>query len=235
MGCCSSRNVEFTAQESEIVRVEESIFSGKDAKDIHANFFRSHANFEMSDGQLRAVLTHSNLPTTILDDPNDPIHAFFEKFKKGTKYSVTRLGCLAILLGKGNLKTKSKLYFENYDLDREGTLQEDEVKQMVYDIVLICLDILPEYAYSMADEESKEDLEKYRKELISLKTSFFNYFLNVLMGLASKKPLRYKSFEVKMQHTDARFFLNSHDFRTYCIQEKKIIDELANKKNLKLV
>lgn len=235
MGCCSGRSLEFTGQERNIVRIEESIFSGKDAKDIHANFFRSHSNFEMSDGQLRAVLNHVNIPTSILDDPKDPIHGFFEKFKKGAKYSVTRLGCLAILLGNGSLKTKAKLYFENYDLDREGTLQQDEVKQMVYDIVLICLDIIPEYAYSLADEESKEDLENYRKELISLKTSFFNYFLNVLMGLASKKPLRYKSFEVKMEHTDARFFLNPHDFRTYCIQEKKIIDELANKKNLKLV
>ena len=174
MGCCSGRGLEFSIEERLVEKAERPIFSGKHAKDIHANFYRSHINYEMTENQLKTVLTHIRLSPEILDDPNNPIHMLLERFKKGEKYSVTRLGCLAILLGKGDLYTKSKLYFENYDLDREGTLQQEEIKHMVSDIVLISLEILPELAYNLATEEHKEDLEIYRKELANLKNSFFN-------------------------------------------------------------
>ena len=92
----------------------------------------------------------------------------------GKGYSLKKLVCLGILLGKGTAERKGELLLQNYDRDCSGEIDIDEFNSMMSDMILISVDAAIDLA-KKNDGIMINPLDAYIKKLKAAQKVFVIY------------------------------------------------------------
>ena len=179
MGCSNSREI---FSDSEIEAIIQSttknlgLFQYK-AEYLDRVIHRNSKNLKISESQLNHIQQ-----TLKLDVSNKLIRAFFTFFYSENKklYDTKKLATLGILLGKGTLKEKSLLLFQNYDTDLQGSLTKSQLKKMINHINYISCCYLPAFSAQYAESGERHAIEKYKNKMCIMLKGVTNYFCNMI-------------------------------------------------------
>lgn len=178
MGCTDSRN-EAQDEESIIKKEEENLgYSKLHCDKIDLIFKRYSLSSKMHGSQFLTACRELALDMSSYGNPDRPLTKFYHSFKMNYKhFNQRRLSTLGVLLGQGSHKEKAKVLFKIYDIVKDNTLDESEMRIMIEDILEIALVIIPTYAYNITeDEERKVELGKYIKKLNSVLDTMIKYY-----------------------------------------------------------
>ena len=178
MGCNRSKD-EYDEAEELIGNIETKIgFSNVKCTDCDIIFHRYSISFRLNNTQFLAACKDLKLNMTSYGLAANPLTVLFKSFQSNEGFFDTRrLSALGVLLGKGSAKEKAKVIFKNYDTEISNTLDINEMRVLIDDLLEIALIIIPNYALSIInDEEEKTEVNKYNRKLSSVFNTFYKFY-----------------------------------------------------------
>jgi hypothetical protein len=220
MGCSNTRE-DFSREENIIVNEENKLgYSQLKSSDIDTNFHRFSISLRLTQTQFNAVIREMKLTK---DDPLNPkkvIQDLYKEFKNADgSYSTRKLSTLGLLLGKGTSKEKARVLFHNYDIKISNTLDIEEVRVLLGDILDISLRILPQYALStLINESNRLEQLKYNKKLMSVFNTFLGYY-EVILIKEEGSELSLEDFIKFFDSSDILALSSATKLRKFAIKE----------------
>ena len=144
-----------------------------DCGDFDMSFSRFCTDSHLTEKQLISSMESLGIDKNTLEDfPFDMYLRWFYEMGKG--YSLKKLVCLGILLGKGTAERKGELLLQNYDRDCSGEIDIDEFNSMMSDMILISVDAAIDLA-KKNDGIMINPLDAYIKKLKAAQKVFVIY------------------------------------------------------------
>ena len=91
---------------------------------------------------------------------------FYRHFYEHSKYDSRLLNILGILLGQGSLVEKATLLYEEYDLNCDGNISNDECLEALNNLYTVAIEFLPTLDPSVSE---REDVKPYLNKVTSAK------------------------------------------------------------------
>lgn len=192
MGCaCTGRGMS-DIEETYLKPFEDSLkLKNKSVKDIDRVFYRYSYLKSLSHSQLDRACSSLQIPLSLHS-------GFFDFFIHNSKFSARKLSTLGILLGKGTISEKSSILFDNYDEDLSNSLEAEEIKEIIQDILDISCHYIPIYVSWLYRDEEKL---KKNSQITKMTTSYLaRIYIEDLIGDDDiiTKELFVKRFEKKL-------------------------------------
>jgi hypothetical protein len=164
MGCEFSRKDSKNIEELRIQSAEAQLgFAAIDCSEFDMSFSRYSIGGYLNSNQLRASMDGLGITGSSLEEP--PFSVYFNCFSEGDKgYSLKKLVCIGILLGKGTPVRKGELLLQNYDRDSSGEIDLDEFRTMINDMVQVSVDAAIEMT-KYSDDSLSTLLTTYLRKL----------------------------------------------------------------------
>ena len=192
MGCVCTGRGSNEIEETYLKPFEDSLkLKNKSVKDIDRAFYRFSYLKSLSHSQLDRACSSLQIPLSLHS-------SFFDFFIQNSKFSARKLSTLGILLGKGSISEKSSILFDNYDEDISNSLELDEIKEVIQDILDISCHYIPMYVSWLYQDEEKL---KKNSQITKMTTSYLaKIYIEDLLGDDDiiTKELFIKRFEKKL-------------------------------------
>lgn len=192
-----SRDKLIENQDEDIIEVAESMlgFGNIECSDFDMNFSRYSGGSHLSNKQLKNAMEALGLNGNAIDEP--PLDVFLTPFLEGERgYSLKKLVCVGILLGRGTPEKKGELLMQNYDRDCSGEIDPEELKIMIDDMASISINASIEVAKGY-DKSRANKLDVYQKKLKNSQKVLFIYIQFLMtMGKDNESIMRDKFIDM---------------------------------------
>ena len=187
MGCDFSRQHSKNMEELRIQAGETLLgLSTIECNEFDMSFSRYSIGGYLNANQLKASMEALGIPGSSMD--SFPFSAYLKPFAEGEKgYSLKRLVCVGILLGKGAPDKKGELLLQNYDRDCSGEIDSDEFNSMIDDMTLVSFTAAIELAKE-ADPSMCSMLAAYLKNLNNAK-KIFRIYVHFIMSMGREEGI----------------------------------------------
>lgn len=216
MGCSNNREKSINLEEERIIGIAEDLlkFTSLDALLIDRTIHRYSISNRLTGSQFEAAHRDLNISFEDYNRERTPLGEFYNSFLNhdGLTYSTTKLCSLGLLLGKGSVKTKASILFQNYDLDLSKSIDQGEFKVLLEDLVDIALIRIPKLALRFAGEAETFLLKKYNRRIVSIKRIVTKFYI-ILIHPEKEKILSYQEFIDKFDSEDIQALVSSQRLR----------------------
>jgi len=226
MGCSSSRLSE-NKEESFIQKCERDLgyFNSK-SQEIDRTIHRYSVDLKMTANQFLAAAYELKL--SVPDQNQVSLEKFYESFKDHLgNYDARKLGSLGILLGKGSIKEKALILFQNYDTDISRTISCEEFTTILKDLVDISLGSTPHFALSKASQSNKNQLAEYVKKLQIVKSTVVDYLKTAVFENVTNE-LSIQNFKLLFEQNEVCCLVSSSKLRKLALKKYQEIVVPAN-------
>jgi hypothetical protein len=165
--------IQVLSAEEKVIRTHENqyFFSKKNFKEIVQAIKSVSYEGTLSAAQLRRAFADLEIPSEELTTPDSSTFHLLSKTKNDKKlFELKKLSLISILLGKGDIKSKSEWIFREYDIDASDVLELSEFNEMVNDIIQMSAEVIPVISIGEGvGSLSKEQCDTYTSKLMSAK------------------------------------------------------------------
>lgn len=234
MGCiCMRENSNQVELESKITSSSEKLKLSSFRSDYLDKVVHRHCtNFKTSPPQFVQILK-----TLELDSPDSRIKDFFNLFYNPTKghYNTNKLSTLCIHLGKSSYSERAQLLFHNYDRDFSNSLDKAEIRKMIKHIYFIACNYLPKLAMVFADNDLREDIEKYKLKLNNMSNGVISYFTKLVLEDVNGDKIELEGFVRVMSKPELEGILDFEFLRKKTIELHNMISKAAKAASLYMI
>ncbi|OMJ83494.1 hypothetical protein SteCoe_15597 [Stentor coeruleus] len=221
MGCSNSRE-DITAEEA-AVRNSESILEYANIPCIQLDMIHRKYSYEgkIHMDQWKDICIELQLAPS-KSYTKQQILNFFDNFKLGpSEYSLKKLLVLGIQLSSGSSHEKAKLLYEVQDEKGKGSLNKQEIEQLIGIMIEIPVEVNPKIMTKCeVNDVSEQDLRNYIVKLRKGKNKAVENAVNGIME--ENDEINSEEFINKMTIGNKPLLLSAHGVRTFvksCLPE----------------